>query len=50
MPPAFAEFNLLPFTTEDIATFVEHEGMSPETFFKETQTTDFGLEQPTHSL
>ena len=44
MPPGIAEFNLLPFSTEDIARFVEHEGLRPEHCFEELEKSDFGLE------
>jgi hypothetical protein len=44
MPSGIAEFNLLPFSTEDISSFVEHEGLSPEHFFEALEKSDFGLE------
>jgi len=44
LPVGLAEFNLLSFNTEDIATFVSHEGLNPEDFFREIEKSDFGLE------
>jgi hypothetical protein len=44
MPVGMAEFNLLPFNTEEIAAFVGHAGLNPENFFREMEKSDFGLE------
>jgi hypothetical protein len=44
IPPGIVAFGLLPFSAEDISTFVEHEKLRPEDFFTALESADFGLE------